>query len=193
MSLPHPEENPWITQSEKVVYDNPWIRLTEFQIIDPGGQAGIYGLVHYKNLAIGIIPVDEAGYTYLVGQYRYPLKQYSWEIIEGGGPLADTPLASAQRELKEETGFTAAHYTEIVRMHLSNSVSNELAIIYLATGLTAGQAMPDSTEDLHVKRVPLDVAIRHVEEGVITDSLSVAGLQRLEILRLRGELDDLLN
>ena len=193
MSLSHSEDNPWTTKSEEVVYDNPWITLTEFQVVDPGGKDGIYGLVHYKNLAIGIIPVDEDGYTYLVGQYRYPLKQYSWEIIEGGGPLADTPLASAERELKEETGFTANQYTEIVRMHLSNSVSDELAIIYLATGLTAGQATPDSTEELSIKRVPLAQAIQYVEEGIITDSMSVAGLQRLEILRLRGEIESLIN
>src|ERR1700712_2143002 len=133
--MQHPEENPWQVKSETTVYDNPWINLTEYQVINPSGNPGIYGKIHFKNRAIGIVPLDADLNTYLVGQYRFALNEYSWEIPEGGGPLADDPLDAAKRELLEETGLTAANWTEIQQMHLSNSVSDELCIIYLATGL----------------------------------------------------------
>src|ERR1700760_4120628 len=130
-----PEENPWQIISEKVVYDNPWIGVTEYQVINPSGNPGIYGKVHFKNFAIGIVPLDAEMNTYLVGQYRFVLNQYSWEIPEGGGPFTADPLDSAKRELLEETGLKAFILTEIQRMHLSNSVTDELCIIYLAQDL----------------------------------------------------------
>src|SRR5579871_191774 len=107
------EKNPWQIISEKNIYDNPWINITEFDVINPGGGNGIYGKVHFKNLAIGILPLDENMNTYLVGQYRFPLDQYSWEIPEGGGMIGIDPLISAQRELIEETGLVATQWTEI--------------------------------------------------------------------------------
>ncbi len=188
MSLPHPEENPWTLKSQAEKYDNPWINVNEHQVIDPGGQPGIYGVVHVKNLAIGIIPVDNAGNTYLVGQYRYPLKVYSWEIIEGGGAKDLAPIESARRELKEETGLKAAQYTEIQRLYTSNSITDEIGIIYLATGLTAGEAEPDSTEDLAVRKLPLAEAFNYTYDGTIKDSLAVAGLQKLELMLRRGDV-----
>ena len=129
------QENPWQTKSSQKIYENPWISLTEHQVINPSGGDGIYGEVHFKNYAIGIIAIDEKNMIYLVGQYRYPLKQYSWELPEGGGPLGETPLDSAKRELLEETGLVAQHWQEVLRMHLSNSVSDELGILYLAKDL----------------------------------------------------------
>jgi len=178
--------NPWTTRSGRKVYDNPWIEVTEYDVLTPAGTPGIYGVVAYKHLAIGIIPVDEEDHTWLVGQYRYPLQAYSWEIPEGGGKLDVPPEASARRELEEETGLRPGRLTELLRMHLSNSVSDELAIIYLAEGLQQGPSAPEETEELALQRVPVDEAIERVLRGGITDSMSVAGLLRLDALRRRG-------
>ncbi|MFN4145060.1 MAG: NUDIX domain-containing protein [Runella sp.] len=183
MLLPS-EQNPWHTQSTDIVYDNKWIQVRHNQVINPSGGAGIYGMVHFKNKAIGIVPIDDEGFTYLVGQYRYPLQEYSWEIPEGGGPLGEDPLATAQRELLEETGLIAAQWTLIARVHLSNSVSDEEGFVFMAEGLTQAQAQPEDTEQIHVRRVPLSQAIEEVLSSKITDSLSIIGL--LKIARLRG-------
>jgi 8-oxo-dGTP pyrophosphatase MutT (NUDIX family) len=153
------------------VYDNPWISVTEHRVIKPSGGEGIYGVVHFKNRAIGVLPLDKEGYTWLVGQYRYTLNSYSWEIPEGGGRLDEEPLAAAQRELKEETGMEADEWHEILRMHLSNSVTDELAIVYLARGLRMGTAQPEDTEQLQVRRVPFEEAYRMVCAGEITDAI----------------------
>ncbi len=165
--------NPWRTVDSHVVYENPWIRVRHEDVIRPDGQPGIYGVVHYRNLAIGVLPIDDESLTYLVGQFRYPLNMYSWEIPEGGCPEGETPLETAQRELLEETGLVAAEWKELGRAHLSNSVSDELAIYYLATGLTQREAQPEGTEKLELMRVPFAEALRMVLAGEITDSLSV--------------------
>ncbi len=181
--MPH-TQNPWQTLSSEEKYDNPWINVTEFRIINPSGGKGIYGVVHFKNIAIGIIPIDDEGNTWLVGQYRYPLKEYSWEIPEGGGRHNIDPLESAKRELLEETGLTATRWTEIQRMHLSNSVSDEHGIIYLAEGLTQYTPEPEETEQLVVKKLPFEEAYRMVIRGEITDSLTVAGILKVKLMRL---------
>lgn len=181
-------ENPWTTLESRLVYENNWIGLTEHQVINPSGGKGIYGQVSFKNLAIGILPVDDEMYTWLVGQYRYPLKAYSWEIPEGGGPLNLSPLDSAKRELREETGLSADSWTEIQRLHLSNSVTDELAIVYLARGLTQGKAAPEDTEELVLRRLPLQEACAMAEDGSITDSISVAALLKAKIMILEGKL-----
>ncbi|MBL7849924.1 MAG: NUDIX hydrolase [Cyclobacteriaceae bacterium] len=174
------KKNPWITRGSRDIYENAWISLTEFDVLNPSGKPGIYGKVHFKNKAVGIVPVDAEGCTYLVGQYRYVLDAWSWEIPEGGAPLGTDPLESAKRELKEETGFTAARWTLLQRAHLSNSVSDEEALIYLAEDLTPGDNALDETEaGLVMKRLPLSEAVRMVHEGEITDSMSVIGLLRV--------------
>src|SRR4051812_16053156 len=137
--------NPWKITGEKEIYDNPWIHVTEYDVINPSGGKGIYGKVHYKNLAIGIIPLDEEWNTWLVGQYRFTLNKYSWEIPEGGGPLGIDALESAKRELKEETGLVAEDWTKLMDFELSNSVTDEKGIIYLARGLKVGTSMPEET------------------------------------------------
>ena len=182
--MAEPNINPWQTLSEKKIYKNPWISLTEYQVINPGGGEGIYGKVHFKNLAIGIIVLDEDYSTWLVGQYRYPLNQFSWEIPEGGGPLQEDPLKSAQRELLEETGISAASWIEIQRMHLSNSVSDELAIIYLARDLSFGESNPEETEQLTIKKLPFNEACNMVMNGEITDSMSVAAILKVKVLNI---------
>ncbi len=182
------ESNPWRVLSSQKIYDNNWISLTEHQVINPSGGAGIYGEVHFKNLAIGILPIDEEGNTWLVGQYRFPTKTYSWEIIEGGGPIADDPIESAKRELAEESGLIAQKFTELQRMHLSNSVSDELAIIYLAQGLTQGESSPEETEQLTIKKLPFENAYQMVLSGEITDSISIAAILKTKILIQEGKI-----
>lgn len=180
--------NPWQTLSSEKIYENPWICLEEHQVINPGGGRGIYGEVHFKNIALGIIPLDHENNTWLVGQYRFPLKKYSWEIPEGGGSLDINPLISAQRELLEETGIKANSWQEIQRIHLSNSVSDELGIIYLARELNFGESRPEESEALTVRKLPFETAYQMVLNGEITDSLSVAALFKLKILILTDKL-----
>ena len=174
--------NPWKKLSYKKIYDNPWITVEEYQVINPRGGNGIYGKVKFKNKAIGIIPVDDAGNTWLVGQYRFTLDEYSWEIPMGGGSIGVPILESAKRELKEETGFTASKWTEIMRIHTSNSVTDEEGFIFLAEELTAGETDFDDTEDLEIMKLPFKEAYQMVLEGKITDSLSVAGILKAHIL-----------
>jgi ADP-ribose pyrophosphatase len=172
------EDNPWISISSRTVYENPWINVREDQVIRPDGAPGIYGVVHMKNKAIGIVPIDADGHIYLVGQYRYTLNCYSWEIPEGGGPEDEDPLQAAQRELLEETGLIAATWGELGRAHLSNSVTDEEAVYYLATDLVQHEAQPEGTEQLQIQRVPFEEALRMVLAGEITDGLSVIGILR---------------
>jgi len=174
--------NPWQTLSTRDVYDNPWIRVRQDEVIRPDGQPGIYGVVHYKNKAIAVLPIDDEGFTYLVGQYRYTLHIYSWEIPEGGCPEGEKPLEAAKRELLEETGLTAEHWTQLGTAHLSNSVSDEEAILFLATGLTQGEAQPEGTEKLEVRRVEFSEALRMVMAGEITDSLAVMTILHFAVI-----------
>lgn len=180
--------NPWKTLSGKEIYDNPWINVTEYQVINPSGGTGIYGKVHFKNLGIGILPLDDEMHTWLVGQYRYTLGQYSWEIPEGGCPEGTDPLDTAKRELLEETGLIAAEWEQLMPFHLSNSVCDEFGYIFLARGLKQGESEPEETEQLQVKRVPFDDAYQMVISGKITDSLSVAAILRVKILLLENKL-----
>jgi len=177
--------NPWTTLSTREVYDNKWIQIEEHQVINPAGGKGIYGKIHFKNKAIGIIALDENNNTWLVGQWRYPLKEWSWEIPEGGGPIENDVLESAKRELKEETGLVASEWTLIQRAHLSNSVSDEEAFIFLAEDLTQFENELEETEaDLKVWKLPFDDAVKMVLNGKITDSLSVMGI--LKVARMKG-------
>ena len=176
-------ENPWKKLSDELKYENPWIKVSEHKVINPNNSEGIYGLVHFKNLAIGIIPIDSDGNIYLVGQYRYPVETYSWEIPEGGGPIGIDPLESAKRELKEEVGLSAGKWTEMLRMHLSNSVSGELAIVYLAEDLVLGLSEPEETEQLQIKKLPFSEAFEMVMNGEIMDSISVAAILKLNCLK----------
>jgi len=182
------ETNPWTVVESRNIYQNSWIGLTEHQVINPTGGKGIYGEVHFKNYAIGILPLDEEMNTWLIGQYRFPIKAYSWEIPEGGG-LPDVPkLESAQRELLEETGIAATEWTELLTMHLSNSVSDELATIYIARNLTMGAAAPEETEELVLRKLPFEQAYQMAMNGEITDSMSVAALLKTKLLLLEGKL-----
>lgn len=176
------EKNPWKTTSSKLAYQNSWIKVTEHKTINAAGNDGIYGTVHFKNIAVGIIPLDEDNNTWIVGQYRYPLNKYSWEICEGGSPESTPPLVSAKRELMEEMGIKAQEWNELLQLHLSNSVSDELGIIYIAKKLSLHQSTPEEGEVLQIKKLPFDVVYKMVMNGEITDSLSVAGILKLKLL-----------
>ncbi len=177
--------NPWTTLGSRQVYENPWIRVREDRVLQPDGRPGIYGVVHYRNKAIGVLPVDDDGHVWLVGQHRYPLDLYSWEIPEGGGPEGEEPEETARRELREETGLSAGSLEFLGRSHLSNSVSDEVAYLYRATGLTRGEAEPEGTERLQVRRFDWPEVWAMVQDGRITDAMSVIALLH-EALRRAG-------
>lgn len=179
------QQSSWQTLSTEIKYDNKWITLTEHQVINPAGSKGIYGKVHFKNKAIGIVALDHDNNIWLVGQHRYTLNEWSWEIPEGGGALDQDILESAKRELKEETGLTANKWTKLMRFHTSNSVTDEEGHIFLAEELTAGKnALEDTEADMQVKKVHLTEALKMINEGTITDSMSVAGI--LFVARLKN-------
>ncbi len=175
------KENDWITKSSKEVYNNQWISVHHNEVQNPGGGAGIYGVVHFKNIAIGIIPVDANGLITLVGQFRYPHKEYSWEIPEGGGPKDENPLSAAKRELEEETGLTSKKWSKILEMDLSNSASDEKAIIFLAENCFQGKSFPEESEALETIKISIEELHIRVEQGEITDSMTVAAALWLKL------------
>ena len=169
----------WKKLDSKIVYDNPWITVREDHVLNPGGGENQYGHVHFKNKAIAIVPLDQNRNTWLVGQDRYTLGAYSWEIPMGGATGDETPLAAAKRELKEETGLTAATWTEIMHLHLSNSITDEEGFVFTAEGLTEGEPEFDETEVLDVRKLPLSEALEMVNRGEITDAVSVAAILKV--------------
>lgn len=181
-------ENPWKITGQKLIYDNPWISLTQYDVITPAGTDSIYGKVHFKNKAVGILPLDEEGNTWLIGQYRFVLDQYSWEIPEGGCPEGTDMLASAKRELLEETGLQAEYWEPLLSMHVSNSVSDEWAEVFIARGLTQHDPEPEDTEQLQIRKLPFEEVYSMVEKGEITDSISVAAILKAKLLLAEGKL-----
>ena len=180
--------NPWQVVDANVVYDNPWLQVIHHNVINPNGGNGIYGKVHFKNKAIGVVAVDANKNTYLVGQYRFPINKYSWEIPEGGCPEYTNSLETAKRELLEETGLKAVNWLQLGGSYLSNSVSDEYAEYFLATGLTQHQAEPEQTEQLAIKKVLLEEAFAMIDSGKITDTVSILALQKLQLLLLQGKV-----
>ena len=176
-------DNPWQKISSREVYDNPWINVRHEEVIKPNGENGVYGVAHFKLLAAAIVPLDDEGNIWLVGQYRYTLNEYSWEIPMGGGDLQIDCLDTAKRELKEETGLVASKWTSLGRLHTSNSVTDEVGCMFLAEDLTFGEAEPDDTEILQIKKVTLIEAVRMVMDSEITDSLSVAAIFKVAKLK----------
>ncbi|HEY5486500.1 MAG TPA: NUDIX hydrolase [Candidatus Limnocylindrales bacterium] len=181
------ERNPWQRTSRKLAYENRWIELYHDKVVQPDGEPGIYGVVHFLHRAIGVVPVDtDTDRVLLVGQYRYTLDRYSWEVPEGGGGLDEDPEAAARRELAEETGYTGGEWRELCRADLSNSVSDEDAVMFVATGLVAGPAAPEGTEELAMRWVPFDEAMAMIAAGEIRDAMSILALQGLALERAAG-------
>ena len=173
----------WKRLSSRTVFDNPWIRVLEDHVINPGGGENQYGHVHFKNVAVAVVPVDDDGHTWLVGQDRYTLGEYSWEVPMGGSPLDEDRTASAHRELREETGLSAARLTEIMKVHTSNSITDEVGYIYLAEELTPGEQQLEQTENITTRRLPLGDALAMAVSGEITDAMSCLALMRIAQLR----------
>ena len=182
------DQNPWKILSSREAYDNSWIKVTEYGVINPSGGKGIYGKVHFKNLAIGVIVLDMHLNTYLVGQYRFPADKYSWEIPEGGCPLTMPPLEGAKKELLEETGLKANSWELILEMDLSNSVTDEHALVYLAYDLEQHKPSPEETEEIEVRKLPFEEAYLMVEDGAITDSISVAAILKVKLMLTDGRI-----
>ncbi len=168
----------WKTNASRIVYDNAWIRVLEDDVTNPGGGSNQYAHVRFKNIAVAVLPIDEKGHTRLVGQSRYTLGEYSWELPMGGSPVDEDPLEGARRELAEETGLVAAEWIELMRLHTTNSITDELAIAYIARELTCGQSSPEETEDISVRSLPVGDAVQMALDGEITDAVSVATLLR---------------
>lgn len=177
--------NPWTTIESRSVYSNPWISVREDRVIRPDGLPGIYGVVHFKNRAIGVLPVEDDGSIWLVGQFRYPLNHYSWEIPEGGGSQEESAEDAARRELREETGLLADILEPLgAEIHLSNSVSDESGRLFRASRLTRGPSDPEGTERLSVRKFSWTEVLRMLGSGEITDSLSVIAILHESIHRL---------
>ena len=171
----------WKKLSSKVVFDNPWITVHEDRVINPGGGENDYGVVRFKNKAIAVIPIDDDGYTWLVGQDRYTLGEYSWEVPMGGAPHGEDPLEAAKRELREETGLSASRWSRLMTLHISNSITDEVGIVYVAEDLQHGEQQLEETENITLRHLPLAEAIEMAKTGLISDVVSVAALLRIAI------------
>jgi 8-oxo-dGTP pyrophosphatase MutT (NUDIX family) len=180
---------PWRRRSRRLAYENPWIQVHHDEVTRPDGEPGIYGVVHFRTRAIGVVAIDAEDRVVLVGQHRYTLDRYTWEIPEGGVPPDEDLLAGARRELREETGCEATVWHEIGAFDTSNSITDEIGMLYLATGLTDGAASPDATEDLVVRRIPFSEVMAMMDRGEITDAMSQLALERVARLRVAESPD----
>jgi 8-oxo-dGTP pyrophosphatase MutT (NUDIX family) len=183
MSNEETRNGPWTRRSRRVAYENPWVTVWHDEVDQPDGSPGIYGVVHFENSAVGVVVLDDEDRVLLVGQHRYTLGAYSWEIPEGGVPPGESPLDGAARELREETGVEATDWRELLRYHLSNSITDETGVVYAARALRHGEPHPDPTEDLATRWLPFDEAMAMIADGRITDALTIMGLQRVALDR----------
>ena len=181
-------KNPWTLLEKKLVYESPWISVSHHDVLNPAGNPGTYSVVHFKNLAIGVLPLDENFNTWIVGQYRYPHEEFTWEIPEGGGKLGIDTLNSAKRELEEECGIIARKFTFIQKMQLSNSATDEVAYIYVAQDISFTKSSPDENEELHIKKVHFDELYEMVLSGKVTDSLTATAVLKTKLLMIEGKL-----
>ncbi len=181
-------KNPWKTLNSELKFETPWIKVVKHDVLNPAGNPGLYGVVNFQNLAIGVLPLDEEYNTWLVGQWRYPLNEYHWEIPEGGGKLGVDPLENAKRELKEETGIEAQNWQYLCKLALSNSATDEVAHIFVAQNLSFGESEPEESEDLQVRKLPFLEAYQLVMDNIITDAMSVAAILKAKLLIDKGEL-----
>ena len=154
----------------------------------PTGASARYFVQRYRNVATGVLPLWDDGTVTLVGQWRFPLADYQWEIPEGGAPLHEDPLEGCKRELREEAGLEAAQWRPILSLQLSNSTSDEVALGWLATALTPCATAPESTEELALVRTPFREALDAAVAGHIRDAITVAMLLRLHHMAVEGEL-----
>lgn len=181
-------DSPWQIKASEVKYANPWISITEHQVVNPSGNDGIYGVVHFRNYAVAIIPLDEDYNTWIVGQYRFPLDSYEWEVVEGGCPEGTSPLDTAKRELHEEVGLQAEHYEMILEMQLSNSTTDEVSYSFVAKGLSYIGEKPEDDEKLAIKKIPFEELYQMTMRGEIRDGLAVATILKTKLLIEAGKI-----
>ncbi|MEJ0059063.1 MAG: NUDIX hydrolase [Terricaulis sp.] len=186
------DTDPWTVRSVKRAYESGWFIVDDHDVLNPAGNPGHYGVIRVKRLAVGVLPIEPDGTVHLVGQWRFPLGRYSWEMPEGGAELDEPPELCARRELEEETGFTAGKLQEILRMDMSNSLTDERAFLYLATDLTPGLAQPEEVEVLQRRSAPFRDVLTRVCDGRITDSLTVAAVLRAHHMAVTGGLPEAL-
>ncbi len=186
------ENDPFQTLASNIAYQNPWITVEHQDVLRPDGKPGIYGIVRFANRAVGVLPIDETGYVWMVGQYRRPVEAWSWEMPEGGVPFEEDLEAGARRELEEEVGIRAETLIKVLDMDLSNSVSDEAAICFVAYGLSRGNLAPEGTEVLTIKQLHFTQLLAEVEAGKIRDALTVATVYRTYHLAHTNQLPDAL-
>jgi 8-oxo-dGTP pyrophosphatase MutT (NUDIX family) len=175
-------KNPWKTLSSKTIYENPWLRLREDQVIRPDGKEGIYSVVEIKP-SIGVIVLNENNQTALVGQWRYAHNKFSWEIPTGGSSPADKDIvSSAQRELIEETGIEAKNWYSLGSIDNSNGATTDVANLYLATDLKFHETHQEPDESIITRWFDFQKALEMVMSGKITESCSVAAILKVDKL-----------
>ncbi len=185
MSARVSRKSPWITLSSRIVASNPWFRLRKDQVVRPDGRRGEYNTV-LAPTAVGVVPCFDDGSILLVGQYRYSIGRFSWEIPEGGGKPGERPVQTARRELLEETGYTARTVRSLGIFHTSNCFTDETAYLYYARHLRAGESRPDGTEQISTRRVAFADAYRMAIDGRITDSITIVALFRMREMGRAG-------
>ena len=187
-----PHGRPWRAGPPEPVTQNPWFAVESYDAVAPTGAPARYHVHRCRNLATGAVPLHADGTVTLVGQWRFPLGRYGWELPEGGAPHGEAPLEGCKRELREEAGLEAADWREILVLELSNASSDEVAHVYLATGLTPCPAAPEPTEELALARVPFAEALHAAVTGRVQDAITVAALLRVHHMAATGELPDAL-
>jgi len=183
------KRGPWTVFDKEIRFETPWLRIDDYNALRPDGAPTRYGVVHFKNTALGVLPLFENGDTLLVGQHRFPADRYSWELPEGGGDPRQDPVAEARRELEEETGYYATEFQEYLRMDMSNSVTDEIAIGYIATNLVPGRTNPDPSEVLETRRIAFKDLLNECVSGQIFDSLTLVMVFKAYYMAREGLLE----
>ena len=179
---------PWRDAGSTTTFENPWLRLTRHEATAPTGMKADYVVMRPKNLSVGVLPLHADGTVTLVGQQRFALMNWSWEMPEGGAPFDEDPLEGAKRELAEEAGLAAAHWREVLKVEMSNSITDERAMAWVAWELTPVPVAPDPTEIIRVARVPFGDLLKEIQRGSIRDMFTVATALRAYHMAREGEL-----
>lgn len=183
-----PDRPRWKSLGESVLVDTPWMRVTRHPAVAPTGMTADYVVMRPRNVGTGVLPLHDDGTVSLVGQHRFTLMRYSWEMPEGGAPEGEDPFDAVRRELAEEAGLRAEHWRAALDMDLSNSITDERAMTWVAWGLTPAPLDPDPTEVIVSARVPFRDLLAEVARGAVRDSMTVATAYKAYHMAREGEL-----